>query len=170
MKEKIYVINGKRYSSLKEIPPEYIDLLKKEAITFNTENANTEKKIAIIAPLTRKDSSTRLALVKYFVYGLGQIISLVEGQSLRTVERLLHLPHISFIGSLFLGLIVGQVSYLLTMKHYSQIYKGVKIEFSENLSFIKDFQIVQISAMYAGFINIGVYIIICLGQFLLQLK
>jgi len=92
--------------------------------------------------------------MKWVLYIGSQIISLAENQAMRTVAVIFNIVNVNIYLSLIFSFFAGQVSYSLAQKYHSKKTKELNVKYAGSLSFLKKFEISQISAGYSLFLNL----------------
>jgi len=171
MSQKItYLVDGKLYTSLEDMPPEVREKVKNIAPDLaekaNKEGLHLDKGTHFVTSLYPV-GGTEIKAVKWVSYFIFQFLSAFENQALRFAGFLYFREEINGWLSFLIGLIVGHIGYVFAKKRYEKEQKKNSVVYQKGLEFLKDFEINSLGAGVSFILNIFLLAIFYLLTYLL---
>lgn len=159
---KIYKINGVEYNSLDEIPKELKTFITQDLLEKLKKTHSENPQTSLIFPVS--DKSLKFKAVKWLLYFVNYMQSLVQNQALRTIAIILNIVDVNIYLSVFFSLLIGHVSYSLAQRYYLRKTANLNIQYADTLDFLKKFEIFQISTIYSFVLNFFFFVILYLAE------
>ena len=134
-RKTIYKINDVEYHSLDEIPSNLKKFINPKLIETLRENKAKSYRDVVISPISEK--SLEFKLMKWVLYVVGQVLSLVENQAMRSMAIIFNIVDVNIFLSLVFGFLIGQVGYSLAQRDFSKKSETINIKYSQSLTFLK---------------------------------
>lgn len=157
-------LEGKKYHSLDELPPQYKKIITPEFLEQVKKKYPQDYEQMIM--LYAKQHEGPLSFIKFLIYGVSQLSSFAESQAMRITMEVLHLPTLNVLISLLSGLLAGEVGYRLAVRNFEkQKIRSGSPALMESMDFVKQLYLTQLTAGYALLINGIIYITVLLIRF-----
>lgn len=153
---KKYVVNGKVYDTLEDVPVDLRHLIENASeIQVKAPEAN----VSIITPIAKGALAEKAKSAQIILYLILTVISLIENGAFYTMAKTTGIKEQNFFISLIVSMVIAWASQKLATRKLSNI-NNTYITFTNEFSFINNLILAVASSGYTVLLNLLYYIVL----------
>lgn len=163
----IYKINGQKYESLDEMPPEIRNLFTSELIKKLQENMQVSK---VEVRSCIGENNLFFKLNKSILYLFLQLQSLLIGQSIFFLINQFEIFKLNTYLSFLLSFVIGNICFFLAEREYARhVNKFKTVDPLVSLGFFKDIGMLIFNIKYLGVFHTIIYLVLIFFNYIKML-